>query len=95
MLKILRILGHRGRVTIPYAIRVISGFKYNDVVSFTLNDDNSILIKREKLCDDCHSIINRTDIDNLISEMPEKEQKQLLIDLSYKWAAKQGGFQDE
>ena len=35
MNKIYRILGKRGRITIPYEMRQRVGFGYNDVLSFT------------------------------------------------------------
>ena len=52
--KLLRILGKRGRITIPYEIRQRVGFAYNDVLSFTESSDGrSVSVRREKLCDDC------------------------------------------
>ena len=53
MTKIYRILGKRGRVTIPYAFRQQVGFGFNDVLSFTIQEDNSVLVRREKICDNC------------------------------------------
>ena len=53
MLKIYRVLGKKGRITIPYEIRQRIGFRYNDVLSFTQQDDGSVLVKREKICDNC------------------------------------------
>ena len=44
-MKILRILGKRGRVTIPFEIREVVGFGYNDVLSFTVDDENTVTIK--------------------------------------------------
>ena len=38
MTKIYRILGKRGRVTIPYAFRQQVGFGFNDVLSFTIQE---------------------------------------------------------
>ena len=35
MTKLYRILGKRGRITIPFEIRQRVGFSYNDVLSFT------------------------------------------------------------
>lgn len=35
MLRLFRVLGKRGRITIPFEIRQRIGFKYNDVLSFT------------------------------------------------------------
>ena len=51
MNKIFKILGRRGRITIPYEIRMKLGFRYNDVLSFEEQDDNTVVIKREKVCD--------------------------------------------
>ena len=50
--KIYRILGKRGRITIPYALRMLMGFHPNDLVSFTRNGDE-VIVKREKICDNC------------------------------------------
>lgn len=53
---IYRVLGKKGRITIPYAIRKSIGFRYNDILSFTEQNDGSVVIKREKLCDNCIDI---------------------------------------
>lgn len=53
MLKIYRVLGKKGRITIPYEIRQRIGFRYNDVLSFTELDDSSVVVRREKICDNC------------------------------------------
>ena len=50
-MKLFRILGKRGRITIPYEIRQRVGFKYNDVLSFTEAPDGRTIIKRERICD--------------------------------------------
>lgn len=48
MLRLFRVLGKRGRITIPFEIRQRIGFKYNDVLSFTQQDDGSVVVRREK-----------------------------------------------
>ncbi len=50
MMRTLRILGKRGRITIPYEIRQRLGFRPNDVLSFQIMDDRTVLVRREKLC---------------------------------------------
>ena len=50
MMRTLRILGKRGRITIPYEIRQRLGFRPNDVLSFQIVDDRTVLVRREKLC---------------------------------------------
>ena len=53
MSKLYRILGKRGRITIPYEIRRRAGFQYNDILSFTEQDDRTIMVRRAKICDNC------------------------------------------
>ncbi|MBR5949348.1 MAG: AbrB/MazE/SpoVT family DNA-binding domain-containing protein [Clostridia bacterium] len=54
MARIFRILGKRGRITIPFEIRQRVGFSYNDVLSFEeASDGRSVTVKREKICDNC------------------------------------------
>ena len=50
MMRTLRILGKRGRITIPYEIRKKLGFQPNDVLSFQIMDDRTVLVRRERLC---------------------------------------------
>ena len=54
MTKLYRILGKRGRITIPFEIRQRVGFSYNDVLSFIESPDGrTVTVKREKICDNC------------------------------------------
>ncbi len=54
MAQMFRILGKRGRITIPFEIRQRVGFSYNDVLSFTeAPDGRTVIVKREKICDNC------------------------------------------
>ncbi len=54
MIKIYKILGKKGRITIPYEIRSKLGFTYNDVVSFEDKGNGCVVIKKEKICDSCN-----------------------------------------
>ena len=57
MAQMYRILGKRGRITIPYEIRQRVGFSQNDVLSFTESPDGrTVLVKREKLRSPANSI---------------------------------------
>lgn len=58
MMKLYRFLGKRGRITIPYEIRQQIGFRYNDVLSFTKLDDNSVVVCKEKICDNCNEYLD-------------------------------------
>ena len=52
-----RILGKRGRTTIPYEFRQILNLRPTDVISFSINDDkNCVIITKEKICDECNNM---------------------------------------
>lgn len=54
---ILRILGKKGRTTIPFEIRKELGIRQNDVLSFTPTDDGrGVVIRKEIVCDGCKSL---------------------------------------
>ena len=93
-----RVLGKRGRITIPFELRKCVGFAYNDVLSFTVQDDRTIVVKREKICDECKQEQKKDDeislLDFLNSLTPE-EQHAALVHLSVKWAERTGGNQVE
>lgn len=93
MLKMYRILGKRGRITIPYEIRQRIGFRYNDVLSFTQQDDGSVVVRREKICDNCIDIIDECSenitLEDFLDSLSEEEQRNALLHLSLLWAEKQ------
>ncbi len=93
MLKMYRILGKKGRITIPYEIRQRIGFRYNDVLSFTQQDDGSVLVRREKICDNCIDIADdyseNITLEDFLNSLSEEEQRDALVHLSLLWANKQ------
>ena len=97
MAKTLRILGKRGRITIPYEIRQRVGFAYNDVLSFTeAADGRTVIVRREKICDNCidrepMEFTETVDLKDFLDDLSEEQQRLALIHLSVKWAEKQGG----
>ena len=90
---IYRVLGKKGRITIPYGIRKRIGFRYNDILSFTEQNDGSVVIKREKLCDNCIDIADEYNeditLEDFLDSLSEEEQREALIHLSLLWAEKQ------
>lgn len=97
MIKMFRILGKRGRITIPYEIRQRVGFAYNDVLSFTeLSDGRTVMVKREKICDNCNRVqpaVRNDEVTLLdfLNGLSEEQQQAALVHLSVKWAERQGG----
>ena len=96
---IYRVMGKRGRITIPYEFRQQVGFGYNDILSFTQQDDNTVIVKREKVCDNCsvskaQAAAKATDTSltlmELLDSLTPAQQSAALVHLSVKWAEQQG-----
>lgn len=94
-MKMYRILGKRGRVTIPYDIRQRVGFQQNDVLSFSESEDGrTVIVRREKICD-CEKATAKGGKDEItlydfLNNLSPEQQRAALIHLSVEWAAKQG-----
>lgn len=78
MAKLYRILGKRGRTTIPYPIRQSVGFSCNDVLSFAEGDDGkSVIIRREDLCYNCKEqlpVVKERNLQEVLSDLSIEEQ---------------------
>lgn len=92
MNKTYRVLGKRGRITIPFEMRQELGFAFNDIVSFTVQDGKTVLVRREKICNECRATEPDTadaiSLKDFLDGLPEKEQRAALVHLSVKWASK-------
>lgn len=64
MSKIYRVLGRKGRTTIPHELRVKYGYGCNDILSFEDKGDGSVIVRKEKICNHC----NMTHTDDLKEE---------------------------
>ena len=98
-MKTYRILGKRGRITVPYEIRCKAGFKQNDVLSFEESaDGRTVVIKREIICD-CNGEKGKEKKDkqdeitlyDFLNGLSPEQQRAALIHLSVKWAQNQAG----
>ena len=92
--KIVRVLGKRGRITIPYEIRVRNKIGYNDILSFEEKDANTIIVRREKLCGGCTSKcfdeVNDISIEDFLDSLTPEQQRKATIYLNLLWAKKEG-----
>jgi bifunctional DNA-binding transcriptional regulator/antitoxin component of YhaV-PrlF toxin-antitoxin module len=92
-MKIYKILGKRGRITLPLEIRQEMGFAFNDVVSFERTGD-AVTVRREKVCDNCAapkkpelmSKSRATLLAELLDDLTAEELRTALIRLSVRWA---------
>lgn len=95
MAKKLRILGKRGRITVPYEIRQRVGFTTGDVLSFSETDDGkAVAVKREKLCNSCKASdqadgSDMTALIDFLNSLSDEQQRAAVLHLSVKWAKAQ------
>lgn len=86
MATIRRILGKRGRTTIPYEFRQILDLRFNDVLTFAINDDNNcVVITKEKICTDCIKFVPQgkdISLDDFLSQMNKEEMIKTIAALS-------------
>lgn len=89
-MKIIRLLGKRGRITIPFAIRQKLKLKCGDVLSFEENN-GAIIIKTERVCNNCKDYVayNSEFLREIFERLPKDEQRKALIQLSVLWAEKE------
>ena len=102
--KMFRILGKRGRITIPFEIRQHVGFAYNDVLSFSESKDGrTVIVKREKICNNCKSGVTETGKEDsgkvtrfdFLNGLSQEQQRAALIHLSVEMAKQEKGDADE
>jgi len=91
MKAIYKILGKKGRITIPWQIRRVLGFTYSDVVSFEI-EGSAVQLRREKLCEGCTAAVapdpkSGTDaLAEILDSLTPDELRTALIRLSVRWA---------
>ena len=87
-MKIFRIIGREGRITIPWAIRQKVGFRPDDVVSFQLVEDDGVLVRRESTCRKEKNPGAGRDaaITAFLDSLDEKQRYSALVHLSVLWA---------
>ena len=90
---IYRVMGKRGRITIPYEFRQQVGFCCNDLLSFTKQDDNTVIIRRESSFGyptDNHAADTGVTLRDLLDSLTPTQQKAALVHLSIRWAEQHG-----
>ena len=87
-MKMFRIIGREGRITIPWAIRQTAGFQPDDVVSFQLMEDDGVLVRREGTCGKEKNPGAGRDapITAFLDSLDEKQRYSALVHLSVLWA---------
>ena len=87
MTKMIKVLGKEGRITIPFEIRIKMRIAYNDILSFEQKDEDTIIIRREKLCTNCcdkEPTTRETTLLDVINSLNLTEQREVLRYLAKK-----------
>ena len=85
--KVFRNVSTNGRVTVPSVVRNALEIRSGDILSFEITD-GAVTVRKEKFDGDSK---------NTVQSFIEKEQREILIELSLKWAKKEtanGGYQN-
>jgi bifunctional DNA-binding transcriptional regulator/antitoxin component of YhaV-PrlF toxin-antitoxin module len=77
-MKIYKILGKRGRITLPLEIRQEMGFTFNDVVSFERTGD-AVTVRREKVCEQRDAAPNTPPACAFLNQMAEQKTRAALF----------------
>lgn len=89
-MKILRIIGREGRITIPYTIRKAAGFRPDDVVSFQLTEDGGVLVRKESFPNlEKNLPASDSSVRAFLDTLTESQRYQALAYLSMLWAENQ------
>lgn len=92
--KIVRVLGKRGRITIPYQIRVRNKIGYNDILSFEEKDANTIILRKERSCNgyipECFEEVSDLSIEDFLDSLSIEQQRKATIHLNLLWAQREG-----
>ena len=83
MNKIFKLIGKRGRTTVPFEIRMKMRLGYNSLVSYELKDEDTLILHKEKICDACKEpTIKEATILDVVNSLSDTEQKALYRYLS-------------
>lgn len=78
MEKVYRLIGKRGRTTVPFEIRMKMRLGYNSLISYEMQDDDTVILHREKVCDGCKEPqIKEATILDVVNSLSDNEQKAL------------------
>ena len=90
-----RVLGQKGRTTIPLSLRLRLGLRCGDVLSFD-EDNGAVIVRKEKICDRCKGnriLPEHSDTDSFSSfteQLTMDERRALLTCLIAKFSEELG-----
>ena len=87
-MKLYRVLGREGKITIPHVMRQHIGFQDSDIVSFELVSRDAVLVRRERILsrDGVPIDTDMPSLKDFLEGLSEEEQYASLVHLSVLWA---------
>lgn len=73
-MKMYRIIGNEGKVTIPCTLRACVGFEANDVVSFEMVSQDAILVRREQLAGKAEHCVEMPSLKELLESLTDDQR---------------------
>lgn len=91
-MKLYRVIGSEGKITIPHALRKQIGFGPSDVVSFEVISRDAVLVRRERILsrDGVSVDAESQSLKDFLESLSEEEQYASLVHLSVLWAEQHG-----
>lgn len=93
-MKLYRVLGNEGRITIPWDMRQIIGFRPGNIVSFHLVDERSVLVRKETLSVPevaTYKLPGQESLLEFLESLSKKQRYDALVHLSVLWAESHDG----
>lgn len=73
-MKMYRIIGNEGRVTIPHEMRLCAGLLSNTVVSFELVSQDAVLVRREQLAGKAEHCVEMLSLKELLESLTDDQR---------------------
>jgi bifunctional DNA-binding transcriptional regulator/antitoxin component of YhaV-PrlF toxin-antitoxin module len=73
-MKVYRIIGNEGRVTIPHEMRLCAGLLSNTVVSFELVSQDAVLVRREQLAGKAEHCVEMPSLKELLESLTDDQR---------------------
>ena len=73
-MKVYRIIGNEGRVTIPHEMRLCAGLLFNTVVSFELVSQDAVLVRREQLAGKAEHCVEMPSLKELLESLTDDQR---------------------
>ena len=73
-MKVYRVIGNEGRVTIPHEMRLCAGLLSNTVVSFELVSQDAVLVRREQLAGKAEHCVEMPSLKELLESLTDDQR---------------------